>query len=76
MTVNVLVELSNRNVDKTFTYNGPQELVSRIKKGIRVKVPFGKNKLEGFVIDIDNKQEDVELKDIYEIVDDEVRLND
>jgi len=76
MTVNVLVELSNRNVDKSFTYNVPQELITRIKKGIRVKVPFGKNKLEGFVIDIDNKHEDVELKDIYEIVDDEVILND
>ncbi len=76
MTVNVLVELSNRNVDKTFTYNVPQNLVPRIKKGIRVKVPFGNNKLEGFVIDIDNQKEDVELKDIYEIVDDEVILND
>ena len=76
MTVNVLVELSNRNVDKTFTYNVPQDLIPRIKKGIRLKVPFGNNKLEGVVIDIDNQKEDVELKDIYEIVDDEVILND
>ena len=76
MTVNVLVELSNRNVDKTFSYNVPQEMEQRIKKGIRVKVPFGNNKLEGFVIDINNNNEDITLKDIYEIVDDEVILND
>ena len=74
MTVNVLVELSNRNIDKTFTYNIPKELEDKIQVGVRVKVPFGKQKLEGFIIEIDNsKQED--LKDIYEVVDSEVILN-
>ena len=31
MVANVLVELSNRNIDKTFTYNIPNELENLIK---------------------------------------------
>lgn len=78
MTVNVLVELSNRNIDKYFTYNVPKNLESKVKVGIRVKVPFGKQKLEGFIMEIeDNKNvKDIELKDIYEIVDEDIILND
>lgn len=75
MTVNVLVELSNRNIDKYFTYNVPENLQNRIKIGIRVKVPFGKQKLEGFIMEINNSI-NTDLKDIYEIVDDEIILND
>lgn len=75
MTVNVLVELSNRNIDKYFTYNVPVSLEKDIKVGIRVKVPFGKQMLEGFVMEINNKT-DMELKDINEIVDKDVVLND
>ena len=75
MTVNVLVELSNRNIDKTFTYNVPKDLEKDIKKGVRVKVPFGKQKLEGFIIEINNPLQD-DLKDILEVVDSEVVLTD
>ena len=77
MLINVLVELSNRNIDKTFTYRVPSNLEPLIKKGIRVKVPFGNNRLEGFVLDIlKDNDVDYETKDIYEVVDDEVILND
>ena len=75
MTVNVLVELSNRNVDKYFTYNVPKEYEDDIKIGIRVKVPFGKQMLEGFVMEI-NDITDMELKDISSIVDKDIILND
>ena len=44
MVANVLVELANRNIDKTFTYNIPDCFLDVIKVGIRVKVPFGKQK--------------------------------
>ena len=75
MTVNVLVELSNRNIDKYFTYNVPKELEDSIKIGIRVKVPFGKQKLEGFIMEINNDKYD-DLKDIYEVVDKDIILSD
>lgn len=80
MVANVLVELANRNIDKTFTYNVPFSLASDIKVGIRVKVPFGNQKLEGFVLsldDNDNYNGNVfELKDIEALIDTEVILND
>ena len=77
MIANVLVELSNRNVDKTFSYNIPSELADKVKVGIRVKVPFGNNYIEGFVLEISNDSKiDTELKDIKEVVDEEVILND
>ena len=62
MIANVLVELSNRNVDKTFSYNIPSELLDKVKVGIRVKVPFGKNYIEGFVLEITNSSNYEDLK--------------
>ena len=77
MVANVLVELSNRNIDKTFTYNIPNELEILIKVGIRVLVPFGKQTLEGFVLSIsENTNSEIELKDIIKPIDDEVILNE
>ena len=52
MYIKVLVELSSFNIDKTFTYHVPDYLMSKIKVGIRVKVPFNNQKLEGFVLEI------------------------
>lgn len=75
MTVNVLVELSNRNIDKLFTYKVKPSQEKDIKVGVRVKVPFGKQKLEGFIMEINNSLQD-DLKEIDEVVDSEVILTD
>lgn len=75
MIIGVLVELSNKNIDKIFDYSVPDNLKDKIKVGIRVKVPFGKMELEGFVIEIKNSS-DISVKDILEVVDDEVILNE
>lgn len=77
MVANVLVELSNRNVDKAFTYNVPKELENLIKTGIRVLVPFGKQTLEGFVLSIsENVDTEMCLKNIIKPIDDEAILNE
>lgn len=77
MIVGVLVELSNKNIDKVFDYIVPNDFVSRIKIGIRVSVPFGKMILEGFVLEIKDKSDsDFELKSIIDVVDDDIVLND
>ncbi len=77
MVVGVLVELSNKNIDRVFEYNVPDDLASLMKVGIRVLVPFGKMELEGFVLDIKNhKDTDKDLKSIISIVDSEVVLNE
>ena len=69
----VLVELSNKNLDKTFDYNVPLDMQKDIKVGIRVKVPFGRQKLEGFVLGFKDKSE-FELRNIDSIVDKEMVL--
>lgn len=74
MIVSVLVEISINKKEKTFDYNVPKELRKKIKRGIRVTIPFGKRILEGFVIDI-KKESNFELKDIINIVDDTPILN-
>ena len=75
MYIGVLVELSNKNIDKVFTYSVPKELENKIKLGIRVVVPFGRQTLEGFVVSfIENV--DYDTKDIIEVVDEDEILSD
>lgn len=77
MVVGVLVELSNKNIDKMFEYSVPVELEDKIKVGIRVSVPFGRMTLEGFVLEIkDSKSTEKELRNIIDIVDLDIVLND
>ncbi len=75
MNVEVLVELKAQSLDKTFTYSVPVSLKDKVKIGKRVLVPFGKQKLEGFIMDINNKKCEYEIKDIIDVVDEEVILN-
>ena len=77
MFIDVIVELKAKTLDKTFTYKVPNNLINDIKIGKRVKVPFGKQKLEGFVLDIKNDLKvDYEIKDILEIIDEDPVLNE
>ena len=77
MIVGVLVELSNKNIDKIFEYLVPHNLEDKIKVGVRVIVPFGKMTLEGFVLEINSvKSTEKELREIISIVDLDVVLNE
>ncbi len=77
MYIKVLVELSAFNIDKTFTYHVNEKLKNNIKIGIRVLVPFNNQKLEGFVLEIlEEDENDFEVKDIIDIVDSETILTD
>lgn len=76
MIVGVLIEISNRSVDKIFDYKVPLELEELIKVGIRVEVPFGYQKLEGFVLEIKNNSNLDQVKEIIRVVDDDIVLND
>ena len=75
MVVGVLVELSNKNIDKVFDYNVPEELTDSIKIGVRVEVPFGRQILDGFVLEVKNESS-MELKDIISVKDVDIVLND
>ncbi len=77
MVAQILTQIKSKQVDKTFTYKIPKELEPKIKVGIRVIIPFGKQKLEGFVLKIEEeKQYDYELKNILEVVDEYPILTD
>jgi primosomal protein N' (replication factor Y) len=76
MVAKVLVEIKAGRIDKTFTYSIPKTLEDKIKVGIRVLVPFGRQMVEGFVLEIsDNKDIDYEIKDINDVIDDEPVIN-
>lgn len=72
MIADILVEI--KKIDKTFSYLIPENL--NIQIGCRCLVPFGKQTLEGFVINIKKYQPcDYELKEISELVDEKPVLN-
>ena len=75
MLAGVLVQLASQNVDKIFDYSVPRELEDSIKLGIRVLVPFGRQTLEGFVLESKDSSQ-LELKEIYSIVDYDIVLNE
>ena len=74
MVVNVLVELSNKNIDKTFDYLVPKELEDKIGIGKRVTVPFQYLTLEGFILDTKSNY-DGDLKSIISVHDEDIILN-
>lgn len=75
MIAEVLVQI-NINVDKTFTYLIPNKLLDKVLVGVRVKVPFGKTILEGFVLKINNLIDtDYQMKKIIDVIDDHPVLN-
>ena len=67
----ILVGLASSNIDRLFTYLVPNSLKERIKLGVRVRIPFGHQTTEGFVLKIYDTDEkfDYELKEILEVID-------
>lgn len=76
MIVGVLVQLSSKNIDRVFDYKVEEELISFIKVGIRVEVPFGYQTLEGFVLEIKENSSLDNLKNIIKVIDSDIVLND
>lgn len=78
MVAEVLVSVSAKGVDRTFTYLIPECYVEKVTVGIRVLVSFASRKLQGFVLAVKEKPEtsDYELKSIIDIIDQEPLLND
>lgn len=76
MYADILVELKAKKISKTFTYLIGDKLKDKVKIGIRVIVPFGRQTLEGFVLNIkDIENIDYDVKEIIDIVDNEPVIN-
>ena len=75
MKIDVLVEIKAKNLNQTFTYLIPEHLEDKISVGIRVLVPFGRQKIEGFVLSFTKEKVEYQLKEIIDIVDEHPILN-
>ena len=77
MVIEVLVEIKAKTIDKTFTYQVPNQLEGQIELGKRVLVPFQNRKIEGFILKVnqDYNDYDYELKEIISIIDENPVLN-
>ena len=76
MYAQVIVEISAKAVDRMFTYHIPNHLLGKVLIGARVKVPFGHQVLEGFVLKIAKDiNVEYETKDILELIDEQPILN-
>ena len=75
----VILDSKSRFLDKSFTYHIPDKFKNKIKKGMRVIVPFGKGNKNtiAFVYDIvENLNENFEIKDIVDIIDSKNLVDD
>ncbi|MEG7378388.1 primosomal protein N' [Bacillus subtilis] len=64
----VIVDVSTKNIDRPFDYKVPDHLKGMIKTGMRVIVPFGPRKIQGFVTAV-KEASDLSGKSVKEVED-------
>ncbi len=75
MYADVILEMKNKQTDQTFTYHIPKNLEKLVSIGKRVKVPFNKRTLTGFILNISSSfKGDFKVLDILEVIDEEIIL--
>ncbi len=74
MIAKVIVDISNSQTDKIFDYLIPSNL--DVRKGVRVIVPFGPRRIEGFCIDIADDSDVQSLKYVEAVLDDFVCISE
>ena len=67
---NIIVDIYQGKLDKTFQYRVPERLRSTIAVGMLVAVPFGSRKMQGYVIELTDvcEYEEDKIKEILSIV--------
>ncbi|ANB61593.1 primosomal protein N' [Anoxybacteroides amylolyticum] len=65
----VIVDVPSRQTDRPFDYEIPAKWEDVLQVGMRVTVPFGARRLQGFVVDIKTHSEAKTLKPIEAILD-------
>ena len=73
LTAEICVNLTAKNIFQVYTYAVPEKF-NFLVKGWRVIVPFGKKIVDGFVMEVKDTDEtfDFELKEIFDVVDNEI----
>ena len=72
----VVVDIADRKVDRPFHYHIPEQLTEKISPGVRVRVPFGARKIEGYVIGLTSTPSVAETKSILEVIEGVTRITD
>lgn len=75
MYINVLTEIKNKKLDKTFTYKVPFSLENKIAIGKRVLIPFNYLTLEGYIVSLTDEAP-LNPKEILEVLDEEPILTE
>lgn len=78
MTAKIAVSAATYWVDRPFDYLIPEELLDRVKPGVRVSVPFGRGnrRTEGIVLRLGEAAADKKLKCVENVLDEEPVLDD
>ena len=76
MYAEVLVQYGSKSLDRTFTYKIPDNLVGKIKRGMKVAIPFGKQEINGFVLNVKDISDLEYLKEINNIINSDFELNE
>jgi primosomal protein N' (replication factor Y) (superfamily II helicase) len=71
----VIVDVPAKHTDKPFDYSVPEEWEETIQPGMRVIVPFGPRKIQGFITEIKSESDFEKLRQIIEPMDLEPVLN-
>ncbi|MBR2276269.1 MAG: DEAD/DEAH box helicase family protein, partial [Lachnospiraceae bacterium] len=70
----IIVNISNEALDKTFQYIVPEELVKQVEVGTYVRIPFGRGnrQIEGFVLSLSDQPKIAEekLKELSAVLND------
>lgn len=65
----VIVDVAAKQTDRTFDYLIPDKWEGILQQGMRVVVPFGPRKVQGFVVNIKSQSEFKKLKPIADLLD-------
>ena len=76
MFADIVIDIKNKQVNRTYSYLIPSHLENIIKIGHRVLVPFGNLKRCGYVVDIKEFSPVAKIKEIIDIIDVKNILNE
>lgn len=75
MYAEVIIDLPLLRVNRAYQYAVPPPLQARVQPGVRVRVPFGRRRLTGYVVKLGDTASVSQVKDILDVLDDEPAFN-
>jgi primosomal protein N' (replication factor Y) len=67
----IIIDLVSNAIDRPFHYSIPDELAGRLQPGMKVNIPLGNRRTEGYILRLMKETQIVKLRDIISISDPE-----